>query len=57
MRKRIFISRELLFERSREKANVRGKVGGITDERNCKGRGGKVGKVGIYGQQGQTMEV
>jgi hypothetical protein len=31
--KRIFISRELLFERSGKKANLRGKVGRITDEK------------------------
>ena len=31
--KRILISRELLFGRSGKKANVRGKVGGITDEK------------------------
>jgi hypothetical protein len=31
--KRIFVFRELLFERAGEKANVGGKVGGITDEK------------------------
>ena len=52
MMKRIFVSRELLFERAGRKANVRGNVGGITDEKNCKGRGRKVRKVGTYGQRG-----